>query len=205
MSILQEYEMIQNGLTDEEIKNIDHYLEFYPNKVLSDLYYNEDEWKQFEKWCENTDQVVRENAPIIFVIENYKGIAEHNFIGTKDEIAAQLNLTLNELQQNLEKDEDICIRPNITYMLHVCQSIEDLEQCLSGEYNDDLEDMINRNYQNHEDYNGCYNDWYWDNQLDMCGPKAMDIAKSYALSSYEKIVEHKLKDLGPSILKREKQ
>lgn len=51
MSILQEYETIRRQIGEEKFKKIEEYLELYPDKYLSDLYYKQAEWEAFEQWC----------------------------------------------------------------------------------------------------------------------------------------------------------
>lgn len=203
MSILQEYEQIRKDLGEEKFHDIERYLEFHPEKLLSDLYYNSDEWKAFEEWCENTVPVVQESAPIVFVVQNWKGLCEHNFIGTKEEICEQLNISSRNLDAHLAEEQAFYHTANITYEPHICNSIEDLEQCLSGIRNTDMEEIKMLNPELAEE--GVYDDWYWDNDLRSCGTTALEIAKRYVLSSYQEVVEKDLKGLGPFDFKKRKE
>jgi len=51
MSILQEYEKIKKSLGTVTNQIIDEYLELNPGIRLSDIYYSQEHWDQFEKWC----------------------------------------------------------------------------------------------------------------------------------------------------------
>jgi len=50
MSILQEYETIKNKIGEEKFAHIEIFLEQHPNYFLSDVYYKESVWNEFEKW-----------------------------------------------------------------------------------------------------------------------------------------------------------
>lgn len=52
MSILQEYETIKNKIGEEKFSHIEKFLEQHPNYFLSDVYYKESVWNEFEKWEE---------------------------------------------------------------------------------------------------------------------------------------------------------
>jgi hypothetical protein len=53
MSILQEYESIKRRIGMEKFLGIERYLELHPNLLLSDIYYNQKEYKKFERWYNN--------------------------------------------------------------------------------------------------------------------------------------------------------
>lgn len=53
MSILQEYSQIKEKLGDERFSHIEKFLEIYPQYYLSDVYYRESVWKEFEEWEQN--------------------------------------------------------------------------------------------------------------------------------------------------------
>lgn len=57
MSILQELEIANNQLDSDTRQKLDVYLATHPDLLLSDVYYNENEWKKFEKWSRQYDQV----------------------------------------------------------------------------------------------------------------------------------------------------
>lgn len=61
MSILQEYEEIKKGLRDGEFDAIERYLSIHPELYLSDIYYKEHVYKQFDAWWteEKTRKVVK--------------------------------------------------------------------------------------------------------------------------------------------------
>ena len=50
MSILSEYEKIRKSIGEKEYQKIEEYLSLNKDKYLSDIYYNESEYKKFEKW-----------------------------------------------------------------------------------------------------------------------------------------------------------
>lgn len=50
MSILQEYESIKNNIGEERFKHIEAFLQAHPDYFLSDVYYRESVWKEFERW-----------------------------------------------------------------------------------------------------------------------------------------------------------
>ena len=52
MSILQEYKSIKKQIGEEKFSNIEKFLEQHPQYLLSDVYYKESVWKEFEKWEE---------------------------------------------------------------------------------------------------------------------------------------------------------
>lgn len=57
MSILQEYEMIRREIGEDEFHLIEEYLEWHPDKLLSDVYYNESTYKDFEEWKNNRPEI----------------------------------------------------------------------------------------------------------------------------------------------------
>ena len=54
MSILQEYEQIRKRIGEEKFSHIETFLEAHPHYFLSDVYYRESVWKEFEEWEKNT-------------------------------------------------------------------------------------------------------------------------------------------------------
>ena len=50
MSILQEYEKIRGSLRVGEFEAIERYLALHPELFLSDIYYNQEEYKKFDEW-----------------------------------------------------------------------------------------------------------------------------------------------------------
>ena len=53
MSILQEYAQIRKEIGEEKYRQIVKFLDSHPEYLLSDVYYNANVWKIFEKWAEN--------------------------------------------------------------------------------------------------------------------------------------------------------
>lgn len=177
-----------NPITEEKSGTIEEYLE----RV-----------KDFRKRVLGQEEVLKMNEMsrrlgengIWFIIENYKGLAEHNFIATEEDLKKQFQID-DEMIEDIKKDKEFAVRGNITYLVYSCQTIDDLTQCMKGYYNDDLEDMIAKNYEYEGDYDGCYDDWYWDNELRMYGEEALDIVKDALLSHYKDVVEIELKGIG---------
>ena len=50
MSILQEYKQIRKRIGEEKFSHIEDFLSKHPHYCLSDVYYKENIWKEFEKW-----------------------------------------------------------------------------------------------------------------------------------------------------------
>lgn len=50
MSILQEYEQIRQRIGEEKFAHIEVFLNEHSQYLLSDVYYKENVWKEFEKW-----------------------------------------------------------------------------------------------------------------------------------------------------------
>lgn len=50
MSILQEYQSIKSRMKNGEFEAIEEYLKTHPERSLSDLYYNEERYKEFYFW-----------------------------------------------------------------------------------------------------------------------------------------------------------
>ena len=50
MSILQEYDEIRRMIGEDMFQAIEEYLACHEDVLLSDIYYNENEWKKFEEW-----------------------------------------------------------------------------------------------------------------------------------------------------------
>lgn len=118
MSILHDYEKFREKIGEEKYRQLETYMEFHPDVVLSDLLYNKEAWDDCMKWIEETPDYIKENEPVYLVIQNYKGICEHNFLGTKEEIPAHE------------------ARANVTYDIHICRSEGDLIRFLAGSFND---------------------------------------------------------------------
>lgn len=59
MSILQDYEKIRKENGEEKYWHIQAFLEKHPNYLLSDVYYKEHVWDEFEDWeKENFKEVI---------------------------------------------------------------------------------------------------------------------------------------------------
>lgn len=50
MSILQEYEQIKRKLGEKEFALINEFLNTHRNILLSDVYYKQEIWEQYENW-----------------------------------------------------------------------------------------------------------------------------------------------------------
>jgi hypothetical protein len=53
MSILQDYERIRRDLLPGEFKAMERYLEAHQNVYLSDIYYDQETYKDFRSWWKN--------------------------------------------------------------------------------------------------------------------------------------------------------
>ena len=180
MSILQDYEKIGNGLTKEQMDGLELYLKFHPEMLLSDLYYSEGNWEDCQEWLAKTPVAIKEQEPIYLVVENYKGICEHNFLGTKEEILKELEISErefdklfrrleeaeNDLIQVQESNPTYYVMSNVSYDIHVCQSKEDLEEFMNGKWNDTRRAAVDP-------------DWYFNLDKERCGSKGLAIIDSY--------------------------
>jgi hypothetical protein len=50
MSILQGYEEIRKRIGEERFRHIEGFLDYHPHYFLSDVYYKEHVWNEFEDW-----------------------------------------------------------------------------------------------------------------------------------------------------------
>lgn len=50
MSILQEYGQIRKSIGEERFSHIKKFLDDHPHYFLSDVYYRESVWNEFEDW-----------------------------------------------------------------------------------------------------------------------------------------------------------
>ena len=50
MSVLQEYEQIKRKLGEKEFALINEFLNTHKDILLSDVYYRQEVWKQYEDW-----------------------------------------------------------------------------------------------------------------------------------------------------------
>ena len=55
MSILSEYEVIRKRLGEKTYRKIVKFLKAHPYLLLSDVYYKEEVWKNFEVWKKERD------------------------------------------------------------------------------------------------------------------------------------------------------
>ncbi len=66
MSILQEYEKIRKSIGEEKYNHIEQFLELNPNYLLSDVYYKEKVWDEFEQWESKEYNIpISEKKPLI--------------------------------------------------------------------------------------------------------------------------------------------
>jgi phosphoribosyl-ATP pyrophosphohydrolase len=50
MSLLQEYRQIKQKIGEEKFEHIEAFLNKHPQYLLSDVYYKENVWQEFERW-----------------------------------------------------------------------------------------------------------------------------------------------------------
>ena len=177
MSVLQEYENARKLLGEEKYNLLQQYLNFYPDVLLSDVYYKTDEWKKFEDWIVETDDVVRNNTPLLFIVENYKGLSEHNFVMTREDFGERFALQGKFLEQVI-KEETYYLRSNISYDICLIKTIKDLQDFLNGSLNSDKDEMIELNS---DEFDDLYRDWYWDNEYSLNGKNANKVLMQYIL------------------------
>jgi hypothetical protein len=63
MSILQEYEKIRGRLRVGEFEAIERYLALHPKLFLSDIYYNELQYKKFDSWWKTETKTGTKEKP----------------------------------------------------------------------------------------------------------------------------------------------
>ena len=57
MSVLNEYAEIRKSIGEEKFKQIERFLEEHPHYFLSDVYYRETVYKEFETWLKANKEV----------------------------------------------------------------------------------------------------------------------------------------------------
>jgi len=156
--------------------------EYLDKEYMRSLLFNDKLFAMYEKDIEGffrAEEIPDIKTPIFFVNENYKGLAEHNFIGTKEEIENELFIKPEdkfEFPFHTDGWVDFGHRPDITYSICKVTSAEHLSYLLDGAGNSDLDELIENNGPEN------YEDWYWSNDPDRCGKNALEIAKQYALA-----------------------
>lgn len=101
MSILQEYAEIKKKIGTKKYQQIQKFLEYHPNYLLSDVYYKESVWNEMEKWTEDIIKVSKEKWDNIHT--DYKGIWQdyHNekpeWLGRKVVMSGCITENPNEL------------------------------------------------------------------------------------------------------------
>ena len=180
MSIMNDYEKIKEELGEEMMTRIDCYLSFHPHKQLSDVFYNKDEFEQAQSWFEETPDYIKSNPPLYMVVENYKGLCEHNFVGTKEELIKNLQISEDDFDKLFYRLEDkngdlepireempvYCKRANLTYEIHVGNSMDEIKAFFEGHYNDT--EMQKENA-----------DWYYSFDRGMTGKEGLAILHTF--------------------------
>ena len=118
---------------------------------------------------------------LLMVIENNKGLAEHNFLATESWLhghgfSEESTAYANQGMEGFSDWQGFYLGPNVTYDVKRCDSLEELQLFMDGEFND-------------TDQASKYGDWYWDFQLDNCTPQALGILSEMQLDG-EKPFEH---------------
>lgn len=111
------------------------------------------------------EQVLDEVGKILMVIENYKGLCEHNFLVTEawlheNGFAKESRAYMSKGIDSLKEWGGFYLGPNITYDVKKCDSTEELNRFMNGEFNDHSQSENK--------------DWYWDFQQDRCSPQALE-------------------------------
>ena len=53
MSILQEYQYIRRMIGESEYRRIEEYLQQHPEMLLSDIYYNRENYNKYRLWADS--------------------------------------------------------------------------------------------------------------------------------------------------------
>lgn len=105
MSITQDYENIRKELGEETYHDIERFLDYHPEYLLNNIYYNESVFKKFEAWSAETPKELKEAEPIYAVIHNIHP-GENCFFGTKNEILSVLGIDDNEFERYSDEWRD---------------------------------------------------------------------------------------------------
>ena len=124
---------------------------------------------------------------LLLIVENYKGLCEHNFLSTFEELAqthmdSADPITKNNLSEAIVKTAGSTNKWHTFYItcdksldIRACVDHSDLESFLTGKFNDTVENREMRLPNLPQN-----NDWYWSNELSRFSPKALDIvSKEY--------------------------
>ena len=122
MSILQEYEQIKKRIGAEKFAHIEKVLKLYPHYFLSDVYYKQSVWNEFEKWeNENYNQQLfwDDATEKIYTLDELKnGYEKTTCINEyfKNEYPTFNNYLMECLSKNgtlkeLDKKTIVCVKP----------------------------------------------------------------------------------------------
>jgi len=94
MSILQDYESIRKSMGEERFKEVEVFLTKHPDLFLSDVYYKEEVWKQFE-----TERgTFEKNALYYGFREIYHGGTSHT-VSDSSIVGVQTDTTMKDLHK----------------------------------------------------------------------------------------------------------
>lgn len=143
---------------------------------------------------------------VLLVSRNYQGLHEENFLTTIGEFIEEYCSSDGRTDIGALKNAVLSTQPyewgatyyawgNDTYDMRLCQGSDDLLNFLSGEYNDSIEDMEDRN----PGTAGMYDGWYWYNNADNFSILAIEAVKEHVqtLSSNKAEFEAKLFKVMP--------
>lgn len=118
---------------------------------------------------ETADRVLKEKAfeNIYVVVENYKGLCEHNFFGTKKDLQELLLIPDEEFKERFTH----YWRSDVSYDIVQCHTPDDFKRFMDGLYNDTDRGEVDP-------------DWYYDFDAAHNGKEALKIVKDYAKLPY---------------------
>ena len=180
------YEILKETIGENNIPGVENYFRFHIGQDPQKLLTNPDIWDDCVRWLEETPEYIKNSEPIYFAIENYKGIAEHNTVGTKEEMLAMLELSEKDFDSYVANGETYYARPNITFFIDCCNSVEKYQNFIHGEYNDEIE----------REKEG--SDWYYSFDWDKSGIEGVRILSGYIDNSW-------IKTYVPDIWKYQKE
>lgn len=128
MSILQEYEEIRKSMSPRENKMIQEFLEYHPQYLLSDIYYNSKIHQKFENWWNHKE--IDNIAKLIKIIDTNiftKKDIENIYMEISDNPKLQkyvIEYANAHIKNDIDKETIITTINLHDYNLITCSSIE---------------------------------------------------------------------------------
>ena len=117
---------------------------------------------------ERADRTIErsEIGQLLMVIENYKGLCEHNFLVTEEwlhekDFAKESRAYMRQGIDSLKNWGGFYLGSNITFDVKKCESLEELHRFMNGDFND-MTQAEN-------------SDWYWEFRREDCSPQALEM------------------------------